>query len=294
VLTPRRIEPQKAQFINSPINLQICKNYQVPLSRFPDFCLGEWIPSISQSVETGATYSLGYAITSEATCNDIGQRYYGPKVLITDALCYSATDAFAAGFQDHGIGTVLGISENTGAGGANVWSHRLLRVLMDSVEDPEEAIESPYTPLPKGADLRVAIRRTVRVGPNAGSVVEDLGVKPDVLHFMTRDDVLNGNKDLITQATQILASQRPYSMSIAFEHREGALPILQVETRNVDWLNIIANDRPCGYRDVVNNRATIDLREVVRGESGGEVRVEIQGYEGNQLVAARRTSVARG
>jgi hypothetical protein len=59
-----------------------------------------------------------------------GRSTGGPKVLITDALCYSATDMFAAAFQDHGIGPILGVDHNTGAGGANVWSHRLLLELM--------------------------------------------------------------------------------------------------------------------------------------------------------------------
>ena len=36
---------------------------------------------------------------------------------------------FAAGFQDHGLGPILGVSGNTGAGGANVWTHDLLRDL---------------------------------------------------------------------------------------------------------------------------------------------------------------------
>ncbi|MFF3930493.1 S41 family peptidase [Streptomyces hirsutus] len=51
-------------------------------------------------------------------------------VLITNARCYSATDIFAAGFQDHRIGPVLGTDENTGAGGANVWTHALLSDLL--------------------------------------------------------------------------------------------------------------------------------------------------------------------
>ena len=39
--------------------------------------------------------------------NLVGQRYFGPVVLITDARCYSATDIFAAGFADHEIGPIL-------------------------------------------------------------------------------------------------------------------------------------------------------------------------------------------
>jgi len=126
VLTPRPIEPERAQFINSSVNLQICRNHKQS-TRFPSLELGDWIDSIKQSIETGATYSLGYPITDPHKCNNIGQRYFGPVVLIVDPLCYSATDIFAAGFKDHDIGPVVGVGENTGAGGANVWSHGLLR-----------------------------------------------------------------------------------------------------------------------------------------------------------------------
>ena len=38
--------------------------------------------------------------------------------------------------------------------------------------------------------MRVSIRRTLRVGVEGGTPVEDLGVTPDVRHRMTRDDVL--------------------------------------------------------------------------------------------------------
>ena len=56
----------------------------------------------------------------------------GPVVLITDARCYSTTDIFAAGFQDHKVGTILGTDNNTGAGGANVWTLELIRQYFQS------------------------------------------------------------------------------------------------------------------------------------------------------------------
>ena len=39
----------------------------------------------------------------------------------------------------------------------------------------------------------VAMRRSIRVGLRAGSPLEEFGVAPDVLHFMTRRDVLEDN-----------------------------------------------------------------------------------------------------
>ncbi len=87
-------------------------------------------------------------------------------MLITDALWSSATDIFAAGFQDNEVGPVLGTSGNTGAGGANFWSlDDLLRAQRQ--KDPT----SPFRTLPKGAEMIVAMRRGVRI-VRAGSPLE--------------------------------------------------------------------------------------------------------------------------
>jgi C-terminal processing protease CtpA/Prc len=155
---------------------------------------------------TGATYSHGFPITPVELLRDISPTSVRPCVLITDPLCYSATDMFAAGFQDHGIGTIIGVGGATGAGGANVWSHGLLRQLLP----PDAAHQSPtrYQPLPRGADLRVAIRRTTRVADNPGDVLEDLGVTPDIVYQMTAGDILEGNVDLINRAIEVIASHQ--------------------------------------------------------------------------------------
>jgi hypothetical protein len=285
VLTPRRIEPQKAQFVNSAVNLQICRNHG-PSSRIPDLDLGSWISSIQQAVETGTTFSLGFPITEPALCNDRGQAYYGPVILITDALCYSATDIFAAGFQDHQIGLILGITENTGAGGANVWSHALLRNLMTS-DDPS-SLPSPYKPLPKGADLRVAIRRTIRVGENSGAVVEDLGIVPDHIHRMTRRDLLEGNFDLIEKAAELLAAQKMYFIRVTQQSESGALPALNIETYNITRLDVIVDSRPRTSIDTHGDHTVIDLNTLLVKTDEGRHELEVQGYDGSQLAVVWR------
>ncbi|MDE0830871.1 MAG: S41 family peptidase, partial [Vicinamibacterales bacterium] len=125
------------------------------------------------------------------------RRYAGSVVLITDARCYSTTDIFAAGFQDNDLGTILGVDNNTGAGGANVFRHSLLRQVLPGPN-------SPFKSLPGGADMRVAIRQTTRVGENNGLPLEDLGVTPNQVHRMTHDDVMEGNRDLIATAAALL------------------------------------------------------------------------------------------
>ncbi len=202
VLTDRRpIEPERAQFLNTSANLAICRAHQES-ERFPGLVLRPWLRSVEQAVLTGAVHSNAFPITDPATANTRTRQYRGPVVLVVDPLCYSATDMFAAGFQDHEIGPVLGVGANTGAGGANVWSHQLLRSLLEGTP-----LGDSYQPLPGGADLRVAVRRTLRVGPSSGDVLEDLGVEPAPIYRMTGDDLLHGNRDLIAAAAALLTSR---------------------------------------------------------------------------------------
>ena len=111
LLTPAVIEPERMQFINTPLNLSIVRRHSP--SPFSGFDLSPWLDSMEEAVRTGATYSRAFPITPPADANEIGQRYHGPVVLITDALCYSTTDIFAAGFQDHEIGVIIGIDNNS-------------------------------------------------------------------------------------------------------------------------------------------------------------------------------------
>ena len=111
---------------------------------------------MEQALETGAAYSAAVPFTPPDLLAEVPQSYFGPVVLVTDARCYSAADIFAAGFQDNGIGLVLGIDGNTGAGGGNIWK---LPDLLGSLPTEEDF---PFRPLPGGADLSLVIRRVLQ------------------------------------------------------------------------------------------------------------------------------------
>jgi C-terminal processing protease CtpA/Prc len=156
--------------------------------------LQTWVESIELSIQTGEIYSQGFHLTPIDSANSLPYHYQQKTVLVVDALCYSTTDIFAAGFQDHEIGKILGTNGRTGAGGANVWTYDFFSQLRD------------FSPLPRGVTFRTAIRRSTRVGARAGVPLEDLGVKSDRIHYMTRNDILNGNVDLINAAGEMLVA----------------------------------------------------------------------------------------
>jgi C-terminal processing protease CtpA/Prc len=191
MLTINEIQPELMQFVNSPLAFDLCRQSR---EFYP------WWRSMIDARSIGTRHSDGYPlsvvarpVTAEEKTED--KRYCGPVVLITDALAYSATDIFAAGFQDNRIGWVLGVDDNTGAGGANVWNVALLRHVWP---------EAPFEKLPKGSRLSFALRRSLRVGRYAGRPVEDLGVAPDVRYRMTLDDLTKDNFDLMERAGELL------------------------------------------------------------------------------------------
>jgi hypothetical protein len=263
LFTPRPIEPERLHFINTTLVLRLC-------SEIPE--LEPWRDSIEESVATGSPFSDGFPILQGHTedCNDLGQHYYGPVALVTDALCYSTTDIFAAGFQDHAIGPVIGTSGNTGAGGANVWTQELLRQLLGA----------PLTALPRRTSFRVAIRRTTRVGARAGDPVEDIGVVPDVIHRLTRRDLLEGNPDLIARAAAVL-SELP-ARALTVELREPAKA--SVTVRGISRLDVHTDGRPRATIDVEDGDRTLDLP----AEWGAWRLLELRGFAGDELVAMRR------
>jgi C-terminal processing protease CtpA/Prc len=195
-LVGRKMEFQKAQFINSELTLSLCEKYDATNEVID---LSNWARSIGLSKRTGDYYSAGYPMTTLKRRKDFQKGYKKPMVLITDALCYSASDMFAAGFQDHHLGKVIGTHANTGAGGANVWNHETLRKLLQGTNVDYTGL----TKLPKAANFNFAVRRILR---RNGDPIEDLGIVPDIYHKITKNDLLQENKDLISKALRAFAA----------------------------------------------------------------------------------------
>ncbi|MCA9176134.1 MAG: hypothetical protein KDB14_16725 [Planctomycetales bacterium] len=292
LLTPRMIEPAQFQFINTALTAKLCsvpsdsplvrgdkesaeqfaarKQRAVLVRKARKQLEDDWGHSIRQSNLTGAAFSNGRPLTSPAQANFLGQHYYGPVVLVTDAQCYSTTDIFAAGFQDHEIGPVMGIDDNTGAGGANVWTHH--RQLLPYLADDDVGLE----PLPRGVSMSVSIRRSMRVGPRFGQPLEDLGVVPDARYRMTRNDLLNGNIDMITHAISLIADKAACRLSATLAAL-GQQTAARVISRNLNRVDVFFDGRPVCSRDVkdgVNDFAIPFPYSTVK-------RVEIHGFAVN-------------
>jgi C-terminal processing protease CtpA/Prc len=187
LLTNHPITPARFSMSTAPLALALCEAN-------PE--LEPWADSIAASIETGEPYSQPFPLSDPQQITAELPAYPGPKLLITDALCYSAADIFAAGFQDNQLGPILGTATQTGAGGANVWSHDLLQLwLPDSLQ-----------PLSNGASFRLALRRATRTGAHDGVPLEDLGVTADQVHLPTKRDLASANEDLKSAAGQLLST----------------------------------------------------------------------------------------
>jgi hypothetical protein len=266
VLTPGPIEPERLHFVNTPLTQRLCEQN--------DF-LKPWRASIVQAIETGAPFSHGFPLLAQERYNDLGQRYQGPVVLVTDASCYSTTDIFAAGFQDHKIGLILGVSGHTGAGGANVWTHALLQNFLAGTDSPLRA-------LPRRASFTVSIRRTTRVGEHSGVPVEDLGVVPDCRHQMTSRDVLEKNADLIEKAGRLL-KKMPKQRLTATVELGGRVARLSV--KKVARVDVYLDGRPVRSMDVGKGETEVELPPGAAGV------LELRGYRGRELVASTRVQL---
>lgn len=261
--TPQLVQPEPMQFVTTPATAQLC-------AAVDDYV--PWRASIEESVETAAQYSSAVPLYPAQVINSVGQLYHGPVVLVTDALCYSATDIFSAGFQDHGIGPVLGVAPNTGAGGANVVEHGQLL---------QEWTGGPLRALPGGAEFRVALRRSLRVGARSGQPVEDLGVIPDELHELTRRDLLGDNEDLVAHAGRMLAGMHPRRLSATAAVDGGELNVT-LETRALSSVDVYINGRP-----VTSSAVTDGTTQVTLPAPATPAEVRLAGFDGDQLVAGR-------
>jgi hypothetical protein len=186
--------------------------------------------------------------------------------------------------------------QNTGAGGANFWS--LDDLLRAQKKDPT----SPFKQLPKGAEMIVAMRRSIRVGIRAGAPLEEFGVSPDVLHLMTKRDVLEDNVDLLAKAAHLIRQRPSFKVSVTEASRQGAravvvsaaskLPSSKAGQR-ISRVDVYVNARP--VRSIDAHHGMVSSTQVAIGKTGDKPAiVEVHAWDhAGRLVAYRRTAIGR-
>jgi hypothetical protein len=186
---------------------------------------------------------------------------------------------FVAAFQDNGIGPVLGTAGRTGAGGANEWDEASLGQLLHP---------GGWPPLPGGANMTLAVRRSLRVGRRAGQPIEDLGTVPDEVHLLTRADLLEDCKDLLARAADLLARSVPRSLWVTVGGRTPGQLELDLLTRNLTYVDVYLDRRPVATQDVTDGRTRLPVPFVEPHPS----RLEVQGFAGGELAVSSRLDLA--
>jgi hypothetical protein len=95
------------------------------------------------------------------------------------------------------------------------------------------------------------------------------------------DDVLNENEDLLARAGEMLAALPKRALSAELAGTE-----ITVTTKGISRLDAYVDRRPRRTLDVTDGETTFELG----AEAGLASLLELQGYDGAELVAARRVS----
>ena len=261
LFTPSPISPTRFSIIASDLTRAMTDAPQNRRSLSP------WRRTLLDAIGTGEVYSQSVPITPFERCNDIGQVYGGPVVAVVDSTTYSAADLFAAGFADNGIGTVVSVGRATGAGGANVW-------WADTLNSVLAGTPQRLPRLPKGVGFTLSVRRATRIGASDGAPIEDIGIVGHRTYAMTRDDLLDGNTDLMTFCARLIESEPATSLSIRWD-----APLLDFEVSRLDRIDVYVDGRPHRSHDVA------DGLQLMLGHPQEVIRVE--GYQGENLQQVR-------
>jgi C-terminal processing protease CtpA/Prc len=229
LFTPHEIEPTRFSLLATDLTREMAEAPQNNVS------LGPWRRSLQEAVANGEPYSRAVPLTPPSLCNNVGQRYGGPVVCVVDANTYSAGDLFAAGFVDNRVGVLISVGKATGAGGANVWTPAIVQRALAGTRYSLER-------LPKGIGFTLAVRRAVRSGSATGTVIEDVGVPGQIRYDLTRDDLTEGNTDLLALCGNLLASE-PYT-DLSVERTGDAR--LEVVPTGLDRVDVYVDGRPAG------------------------------------------------
>jgi C-terminal processing protease CtpA/Prc len=238
LFTPNAVEAMPVRFLPNDLNLQMFLHSNQGNEN-------GWSQDTREAISSQAKYTKPRTITSTDAANRYGQVWFKPVVVLTDAGCYSACDLFAAAMQDHAAATIIGTHDNTGAGGANVMEYDIFRQVFDSAD----ATKNPFEKLPGHQGMRVSWRQTIRVGKNAGKLIENTGVKSDIVVRYVTEDVVGGeSRALMREVHKAIEKIIPrYKSSITLASGlmmpNGSAAAWKEIVKGVDKLEVVQGDK---------------------------------------------------
>ncbi|KAH9265457.1 hypothetical protein BASA84_001731 [Batrachochytrium salamandrivorans] len=160
-----------------------------------------------QETKPGSRYSNVFFTSTVEAANTIGQAYVRPMGVFTDGRCYSSCEVFAGAIQGHSVGTIFGEDGQSGGGGAAV-------VELDPIlihGSPGDFQKFPFSqelasgPITYANTLSVGLIQTIRTGLYNGQLIEDLGIKTDIV-FRPKWSDLQPNSTTNSQYARIAES----------------------------------------------------------------------------------------
>lgn len=280
LFVPLDIQGSLAKLLSSPANRFLLSHPGVA-----DPAFGE---ALTRAQASGASLTDPVLMTPNRITNDIGQSYFKPVAVLTNSSCYSACDTFTAQMQDQGGAVIFGEDGATGGGGANVWNWtNFLSALPENDRDR-------FEPLKNGQDMRTAWRQSVRVGRNAGRLIEDFGVTPDRLNPPVVQDLTD---ESVVQFTTI--GDHLKSLAAGYEGRvdlftnDGAVNLFPGDFVKVpgvatgtDRIEFYMNDQLLGSQpiDESGSRLEFTAPNFHVGAPGTYGRVKLVGMKGAKRV----------
>jgi hypothetical protein len=142
--------------------------------------------------------------------------------------------------------------------------------------------------------MRVAIRQCLRVGANAGALLEDFGVVPDEVHLPTRADVMQGDRMLLQRAAVHLKEQQVRSIAVdTVGPAQSDQRRILIRTRNLRRLDFFVDERPQGSRDLRVGATGDATLEGVSVRIGSTLRlVGYSSADDERPAAVHRTAIA--
>jgi C-terminal processing protease CtpA/Prc len=205
LFTAKDVETEDFSLLNTEAN----RNWLVASKEMPEFRVAlEATPARNR-------YSNPWKLTPLVVANQIGQAYFRPVVILTNARCFSTCDMFTAGMQDHGAALVVGEDKSTGGGGANVIEQEYFLSKMP------EGHTAPFEKLPRGQGMRIAWREALRVGPTRRLEID--GVQAEKVLTPDPDDVAANYAATASKLTDwLLARRSPVISELRLANEERA------------------------------------------------------------------------